>query len=188
MNVLIIPEDFRKDQYILKPLFDRLVRARQSVRILICRDPLLGGVGEALKSENMEFILERYRGDIDVFILCVDRDGETGRRQRLNQLESEFGNGVTFIAENAWEEIETWVLAGLDLPTDWSWKEVRAEVHVKETYFEPIVAQRGLSDSPGGGRKVLGEEASRRISAIRQKCPEDFDSLARRLEVTVGAR
>ena len=24
MNVLIIPEDFRKDQYLLKPLFSRL--------------------------------------------------------------------------------------------------------------------------------------------------------------------
>ena len=42
--------------------------------------------------------------------------------------------------------------------------------------------------SPDGGRQALGEEASHRLSAIRQKCPEDFDALARRLEVTVGAR
>jgi hypothetical protein len=34
----------------------------------------------------------------------------------------------------------------------------------------------------GGGREILGEKASRRINAIRQKCPEDFDALARRLE------
>ena len=27
MNVLIIPEDFRNDQYILKPLFSRLFRS-----------------------------------------------------------------------------------------------------------------------------------------------------------------
>ena len=188
MNILIIPEDFRNDQYILKPLFDRLVRARPSVHITICRDPLLGGIGEALKSENIEYILERYRGRVDVFVLCVDRDGVLGRRQRLDQLEAEFGGRVPFLAENAWEEIETWVLAGLDLPRDWRWADVRAEVQVKETYFEPLAVLRGLVGSLGGGRKVLGEEASRRIGAIRQKCPEDFDALARRLEAIALTR
>ena len=185
MNVLIIPEDFRHDQYILKPLFERLVRARPSVHILICRDPLLGGVGEALKAENIEYILEKYWGSVDIFILCVDRDGVVGRRRRLDQLEAKFRNGLHFLAENAWEEIETWVLAGLDLPNDWRWAEVRAEIDVKEMYFEPLAAQRGLSDSPDGGRGIMGAEASRRISAIRQKCPEDFDALARRLEAVV---
>ena len=185
MNVLIIPEDFRNDQYILKPLFKRLVRARPSVRVLICQDPLLGGIGEALKSENIEDILNRYRGRIDLFILCVDRDGNMGRRQRLDQLEAEFGNGPTFFAENAWEELETWALAGLELPARWLWADVRAEIHVKETYFDPLAAQRGVSDSLGRGRKALGEEASRRINAIRRKCPEDFDALARRIEAVV---
>ena len=27
MRILIIPEDFRKDQYMLKPIFDRLFRS-----------------------------------------------------------------------------------------------------------------------------------------------------------------
>ena len=190
MNILIIPEDFRKDQYMLKPLFSQLVRSfgRPSIRILVCHDPLLGGFGEALKTERIEEILEKYEGMIDIFVLCVDRDGNAGRRRRLNQLESEFGNGVAFLAENAWEEIETWVLAGLQLPSDWRWVDVRAEVQVKETYFEPLADERGLSGPPDGGRKVLGEEASRRIDAIRMKCPEDFDALAQRLEATVGAR
>ena len=190
MNILIIPEDFRKDQHMLKPLFSRLVKSfsRPSIHILVCHDPLLGGFGEALKSERIEEILEKYEGMIDIFVLCVDRDGNVGRRQRLNQLESEFGNGVPFLAENAWEEIETWVLAGLRLPSDWLWADIRAEVQVKETYFEPLADQRGVSESPGGGRQVLGEEASRRIAAIRMKCPEDFDALAQRLEATVGAR
>ena len=188
MNVLIIPEDFRNDQYILKPLFDRLVRDRPSVHILICRDPLLGGVGEALKSERISEIMEKYRGRVDIFILCVDRDGEAGRRQRLDQLEDEFRNGPAFLAENAWEEIETWALAGLSLPSSWRWADIRAERDVKETYFEPIVEQRGLSHSLGGGRDVLGREAARRIGAIRQKCPEDFDAIAGRLEDAVGIR
>ena len=188
MRVLVIPEDFRNDQHILKPLFSGLLRAlgRRSVRVEVCQDPLLGGVVEALKSDRLAEVIEQYPM-ADVFILCVDRDGVVGRRQRLDEIEVEFGNGLSFLAENAWEEIETWVLAGLDLPNNWRWGDVRAEVHVKETYFEPLADQRGLSDSPGGGRKVLGEEASRRLSAIRLKCPEDFDTLAKRLEAAVQA-
>ena len=145
MKVLIIPEDFRHDQYVLKPLFSRLFQSlgKRPVRVRVCQE-LLGGVGEALKAERLEEIIQDYEGTADVFILCVDRDGELGRRQRLDQLESQFGNGVQFLAENAWEEIETWVLAGLNLPNDWRWADVRSEVHVKETYFEPLVAERGL--------------------------------------------
>ena len=187
MNVLIIPEDFRNDQYILKPLFSRLFQSivKRRVHVDVCRDPLLGGVGEALKSERIKEVVKKHRGMTDIFILCIDRDGEEGRRQRLDQLEKKFDNGQTFLAENAWEEIETWLLAGLDLPANWNWRTVRAEVQVKEIYFGPLASQRELSDALGGGRKHLGEEASRRIDAIRQKCPEDFDDLARRLEEAI---
>ena len=68
---------------------------------------------------------------------------------------------------------------------EWRWADVRAEVNVKEVYFEALVAQRGLDGTTGGGRKVLGDEASRKVNTIRQKCPEDFDSLAKRLEALV---
>ena len=187
MKALLIPEDFRKDQYILKPLFSRLCQRLgvPSIRVTICREPLLGGIGEALKTERLAEIVERRRSMFDFFILCVDRDGVVGRRQRLDDIEAEiqaqFRNSVRFFAENAWEELETWVLAGLDLPPQWRWPDVRAAIHVKEQYFEPLAAQRGLSDSPDGGRRTLGEEAARNIPAIRRKCPEDFDALALRL-------
>lgn len=181
MKILVIPEDFRNDQYILKPLFDRLFRTQdfRRARVDICRDPLLGGISQALKVERLCEIVERYPM-VDVFILCVDRDGDINRRTVLDEIEGTFGS--RFLAANAWEEIETWVLAGLDLPSSWRWTDVRAEVHIKEIYFEPLVAQRGLVDDLGRGRRALGEEASRRIGAIRQKCREDFDALARRLE------
>lgn len=127
-------------------------------------------------------IVERYRGMTDIFILCVDRDGDVGRRVRLDEIESTFQDGAAFLAANAWEELETWVLAGLDLPVQWKWADVRAEINVKETYFEELVRRRGLVDDPGGGRRGLGDEAARRIPAIRAKCREDFDHLAVRLE------
>ena len=184
MKVLVIPEDFRNDQYLLKPLFERLFAAmgQRNARIRVCRDPLIGGVDEALKPDRIQEVVDQHCGMTDIFILCVDRDGEQGRRRRLDRIEGEFGNGRAFLAENAWEEIETWALAGLDLPTTWRWADVRAEIHVKETYFDVLARDRGVADGPGGGRKALGEEAALRIPAIRRKCREDFDALARRLE------
>ena len=87
MTVLVIPEDFRKDQYILKPIFDRLFRevGKPRARIRICQDPLLGGVGEATKSERIQEIIQRYGAMVRIFVLCIDRDGDAGRRQRFDQ-------------------------------------------------------------------------------------------------------
>lgn len=183
MRVLIIPEDFRKDQYILKPIFERLFQSlgKPKARVRVCQNPRLRGIDQALNSDRMLEIVERYRGMTDIFILCVDRDSDTGRCRRLAQLELICGATSEFLAANAWEEIETWVLAGLDLPKEWRWTDVRAQKDVKEMYFEPLAAQRGLSDRPDGGRKALAAEAARRIDAIRKKCPEDFDHLAQRL-------
>ena len=181
------PEDSRKDKFILKPLFESLFRSmdRPKIRIQVCEDPVLGSVAEVLKSRRIADVVLRHREMIHMFILCVDRDGKVGRRQRLDQIESEFGGSRIFLAENAWEELETWVLAGLDLPENWDWQTVRAEVHVKEKYFEPLTLRLGMSDAAGAGRKTLGEQAARRIGAIRQKCPDDFDSLAERLEAAL---
>jgi hypothetical protein len=45
-------------------------------------------------------------------------------------------------------------------------------------YFAPFAEQQDLSNTPGGGRKVLAEEAARRYPRIRQLCPEDVARLA----------
>ena len=180
MRVCVIPEDHLNDQHILKPLFERLFDqlgyANTSVRVCQLR---IMGVNEVLKSERIREVIDRYPMD-DLFILCVDRDCNENRRDRLNQLEGEFVSSL--LAVNAWEEVETWALAGLELPNEWQWAEVRAECDVKERFFEPLVEQMGVSDQPSGGRVVLGQQASRNLHAIRQKCVEGFDELAVRLE------
>ena len=183
MKVLVIPEDFRNDQYILRPLFRQLFMSigRPHAKVQVCTDPLMGGVNEALKKERVAEVVEQYRM-IDMFILCIDRDGGAGRRARLNDIEAEFGQSHLFFAACAWEEIETWALAGLDLPTEWRWRDVRAEINVKERYFEELARQRGLDKQAAGGRGELGQEAARNIAAIRQKCPDDFGKLAKRIE------
>ena len=185
MRVLVIPEDHRKDQYMLNPLLSRLLKVlgKPRAQVRVCQDPCLGGAGEAMKSKRIQEIVEQYRGMTDIFILCIDRDGKQGRRTRLDDLEEEFNHpDCVFIAVNAWEEIEAWVLAGVEnLPQEWNWKDIRSEIHVKEEYFDKLVRQRGLVDHPSSGRQTLAEEASHRIPAIRAKCPEDFDDMAQRL-------
>lgn len=139
-----------------------------------------------MKSERLAEVVEQYDGMTDLFILCVDRDGDASRCHRLAAIEGEFGSPPRrFLAENAWEEIETWVLAGINLPSSWRWSEVRREVNVKEIYFDVLAQRRGAADDPGRGRKTLGDEASRNVGAIRQKCREDFDRLAERIGDTV---
>lgn len=192
MNVLVIPEDFRKDQYMLGPIIQAMMTnlGRPRAKVQICRDPLLGGVGEALKKENIRAILDRYRM-VQLFLLCVDRDGQAGRRTSLDRLEEDAktfleGRNSAFLAENAWQELEVWVLAGHVLLPGWEWKAIRSEVHPKERYFEPLAAGRGLLDEPGGGRRTLAREAASRYGRILQLCPEDVANLQGRIKVTMN--
>lgn len=144
--MVIIPEDPRRDQHILRPIFRRLFNSlgSRNAKVTVCQEPVLGGVGEALKIERLREIVERYPM-VDMFLLCVDRDGQVGRRQRLDDLEGDLVYAEqAFLAENAWEEIETWALAGLRLPKEWGWSAVRAEVQVKEVYFNELARRRGV--------------------------------------------
>ena len=188
-NVLVVPEDFRKDEHILRPIVQEMVGTfRKQARVRICHDPRLGGISEALKWSRIEAILDRYRGLVHCFILIVDRDGKETRRERLNRLEEkarELLGGEIFFAENAWQEIEVWALAGMnDLPAKWSWAEIRREPDSKEVYFEPYVEMRGLA--PGGSRKKLGREAAVNYARIRKLCREDVEALELRLKGRFG--
>lgn len=180
-RVLIIPEDFRKDQYMLKPLVKALLDYldKPNAVVRVCTDPLLRGVGQALDKDHLGEILSRYGGMVDLFILCVDRDGEDGRRVTLSEREdwAKRTFGTKLIAENAWQELEVWVLAGHDLPGDWDWARIRQERDPKELYFDPFVREQKLEGTPGGGRKVLAEQAARRYERIRRLCPEDVVAL-----------
>ncbi|CAD5924546.1 hypothetical protein NO108_01263 [Planktothrix rubescens] len=189
MKVLVIPEDFRKDQYMLKPIIKAMMShlGKTKAQVQVCQDPLLGGVNEALKLENILAIIEQYRGKADLFILCVERDGKEGRKQALNKLEQEAAKILTsrqslLLVENAWQEIEVWVLAGYDLPSEWKWQEVRREEHPKERYFIPLAKQQNLLETPGEGRKIMAEKAAGNYKRLQQLCPEDLLNLEQRIK------
>ena len=187
MNVLIIPEDFRKDQYVVKPIIKKMLAeiGKPNAKVEMCLDPLLGGISEALKWSRIREVLDQYQGMVQIFLLLVDRDGAEGRRQRLDSLETQAAEYLresrVLFGENAWQEVEVWAIAGQDLPNDWNWKEIRAEVHPKEVYFEPLAMSRGLTHEPGEGRKTLGREAAANYSRLRSRCKEDLGNLEKRL-------
>ncbi len=177
MNVLVIPEDFRKDQYILKPIIEAMMsRAGGAAKVRVCQDPLLGGVSQAMKWERIEEIIIRYMGMIHLFLLCVDRDGVENRKKRLTNIERRAAEILSkdrrLMAENAWQEIEVWVLAGHKAPSNWRWRDVRMEPNPKEMYFMPFAKGLDLLNEPGEGRKTLALDAARRYKTIRRKCPE----------------
>lgn len=186
--MLVIPEDFRKDQYVLAPLVRRLFAeiGKPRARVEVCTDPVMGGIAQALDWERLEEVIDMYRM-ADVFLLLVDRDGMAGRRHRLDALEHKAGQMLlqkrTLMGENAWQEIEVWALAGqADLPREWNWQEIRAEVHPKEVYFQPLARQRGLLDEPGEGRTTMGREAAQNYTRVRSRCREDIEALEVRLK------
>lgn len=192
VNVLIIPEDFRKDQYVLKPFIETMFAAIDTKAcVQVCCDPLLAGVGEALKWDRIEEILRRYKGMTRVFLLVVDRDCEPNRRAKLDGLETKAAeylteSRATFLAVEAHQEIEVWVLAGLKpRPKGMVWKNVRSECHPKERYYDAVVRARGLTDAPYQGRRTLTREAVANYSRIRQLCPEDVGSLETRLRAVL---
>jgi hypothetical protein len=177
VRVLVIPEDFRKDQYMLKPIVEAMMASvgKPTARVRVCTDPLLGGVSQAMRWERLDEILDRYRGMVDLFLLCVDRDGEAGRRTALDAIEAraaaEYPNRL-FIAENAHQEIEVWVLAGHDLPSDWRWSDVREHRDPKDAYYLPYARLRGVLDEPAEGRKTLAAAACRRYRSMKDRCDE----------------
>lgn len=192
MRVLVIPEDFRNDQYVIKPVIQAVMKHLDvTAEVTVCTDPLLGGVAEALRVETILDVLEMHQAMHRLFILVVDRDAVPGRRDQLDRIEQAaaelLGPGRLFVAENAWQEIEVWALAGLtDLPKRWRWKEIRAHRDPKEAYYLPYAQIRGVAAAPAEGRGILANESAANYKRLRSRCPEDVQSLEGHIRVGLG--
>ncbi len=177
MNILIIPEDSRRDKDLLLPIFEKMFNTlgKPKARVRVLSDPILGGIGEALKWERLKEIIDERKGMTNLFLLCVDRDGEPNRRERLDKIELKAKEVLSgdrlFLAENAWQELEVWLLAGhSDLPKAWNWSDIRTERDPKETYFLPFAKLKGVINQQNEGRKKLSEQAD--YNRISKCCPE----------------
>lgn len=178
-NILVIPEDATKDHYMLKPIIEKLAAAagRPRARVVVMTDPAAQGIARVMAVDFLQGVVRRYPM-VDLFILCVDRDGLPGRDAAISGKEASMREHLrdgsqSFVASAAHQELEVWCLAGMDdLPRDWQWRQIRDHPNPKETFYLPYAKERGLLDAPGDGREILAREAARRYSAIASKCAE----------------
>lgn len=152
MRVLIVPEDPTNDQYILKPVVERIfadLGRRATVEVL--RDPHLRGVSEALDKTVLEGIVADNRM-VDLFLVIADRDCDRlGASTKAAAREADFpGKVLVCLAE---QEAEVWALALYRAEISAAWGDVRAECDPKELYFDAFVRAKGWDTLLGEGRK-----------------------------------
>jgi hypothetical protein len=102
----------------------------------------------------------------------VDADGKD-RRGEFEALEREAADqGVRLVCCAAQQEVEVWLLAGHRGKLGAGWHEIRAEVSVKERFFEPFLRENGNQKAAGGGREELMKKTLGNYTALLQLCPE----------------
>lgn len=176
MKVLVIPEDPTLDQYILKPIVERLFADwGKSPRIQILSKPRLRGITQALDPVRLADIVATYPM-VDLFLVMVDRDGDMRLPERARSLEEAYPQLLACLAI---EEVEVWMLAlhRESLPAPWS--DIRAEVHPKERFAQPFLADAPKLE-PGAGRSWAMRELGARWKGVLNVCPE-LDELSKRI-------
>ena len=193
MNVLIVSEDPRLDKYALLPIIRAAMAAagKPRAKVAIDESSRTKGVDHLLAPSNLARLIRIYPS-VHLFLVVVDRDCDTGRRSTLDRLEHDAGRalkpGRKVICAEAWEELEVWILAGLDLPQGMTFSALRADCHPKERYFDPVVRQRRLELTPGRRRQPLAIEAVRRYRQMVSRCRPDLGTLETRIREFCASR
>lgn len=183
-NVLVIPEDFTKDEHVLLPLIRRVLTdaGKSNASVLVCRDPNFQGIGGALDYNRLkEEVVLRYPM-VNLFILFIDRDGRNGREAAVtnlaDQIQPVLKESQQFLGVVARQEVEVFPIAGHDLSAGWSWQEIRTDGDVKNTYFIQLAERQNTTHLPHHGRKKLMAAAMKNWSRIKARCPEETTGVA----------
>lgn len=185
MKVLVIPEDPTLDQYILKPIVERLFQdVGRRARVDVLSDPHLRGIDEALDSKMLARIIEE-NPMVDLFLIMVDRDcNRYGNEERAAAREQEHPGKL--LACLAVQEVEVWMVALHREALDGAWKDVRADCDPKERYAEPLLRKLSSPTAVGHGRKQAMRELATQWSALVQRC-EELARLRERLKEWVAS-
>lgn len=151
MKVLLLLEDPTLDQYVVKPIIEKIFDdLSRTATVFVLKDPTFRGIGDALDRGKLTAVIEE-NPMIDIFLLIVDRDCDReGNSARVAARERDLGAMV--VGCLAREEVECWMLAAQSrLPASWS--EIRSECDPKEAYAEPWLRSQGWATDLAGGRK-----------------------------------
>lgn len=184
-NVVVIAEDQTYNGYILKPLINRMLRecGKPNANVFVPPDSKAKGY-EHVKSLLIEQIIERYR-HFDLLLFLPDADGKdrSGEFERLEKQASE--KGVKLLCCAAVQEVETWLLAGHLDKLSTNWKNIRADVSVKENIFASFLAEHGDPRRKGGGRDLLMNTTLQNYTGLLQRCPE-LELLQERIKLVLA--
>jgi hypothetical protein len=185
VKVLVIPEDPTLDQYILKPIVQRLFAdLGRTARIDILSNPRLRGVDQALSQTILAGIADTFRM-IDLFLVLVDRDGDTERPALAHTREGEHVERL-FVCL-AVEEVEVWMLALHRDSLQTPWSEIRGEINPKERFALPFLRDYAPRLDAGGGRAWAMRELGAGWRGLLQVCPE-LQELRERLRGWLDSR
>ena len=183
-RVLVVTEDFRRDQFIARPLVERIANEfRSQVLVEVCRRPKLGGIAKLFSEAFLrEEILALYPM-FDVIVLLADRDGAVGRERSIGEVAKRLVTPKQKVIGTAMiEELEIIVLAGHPTANAWDWRTMRGDPDIKNTYFRRLVEQTGTAAQPFEGRAALMKEAMRNWTRIKTLCVEDVGALLRQFK------
>jgi len=184
VKVLVIPEDPRLDQYILKPVVERIFADfGKAPRVTVLSKPRLRGVAQALNPSILADIVATYSMN-DLFLVLVDRDGDKARAAVARAREAEH-SGRLFVCL-AIEEIEVWMLAIHSETLGTGWREIQAEIHPKERFAQPFLQERAPKLDAGQGRGWAMRDLGRQWRGVLRRCPE-LDELKGRIEAWLAA-
>jgi hypothetical protein len=150
LNVLLLAEDITHDQHLARPVVEGLLGELGQSRAVVrpCLNPWFRGITQVTDPARLVRVFRQYPM-VDLFVLCVDRDGEDAHEAKVRRAEEtarEFGVHLFGVA--ARQELEAWALAGCTgfRPVDYgygSWDEVRADPDVKERSRKHAVWESG---------------------------------------------
>ena len=185
MKVLVIPEDPTYDQYILKPVVERIFKdLERPARTWVLQNPRLTSIAQALDSTVLAEIVDKYPM-VDLFLVLVDRDGDSGGRPARARAREDAHPNRLFVCL-AIEEVEVWMLAIHRDKLCEPWNDVRAEHHPKERFADPFLDEHAPKLGPGGGRKWAMRQLGPKWQGVLEVCPELAD-LRQRIAVWLSA-
>jgi hypothetical protein len=178
VKVMVIPEDPARDQYILKPVMERIfLDLGRKARVQVLSNPRLRGVAQALDATTVARVVAMYPM-IDLFCIMVDRDGKPERSIEAHAREAEHPDRLMVCL--AVEEIEVWMLAVHRERLVAPWQEIRSERDPKERFAEPFLATHAPRQSLGAGRVWAMRELGSKWRGVLTVCPE-LEELKQRL-------
>lgn len=171
VQVLVIPEDPTNNGYILKPVVEMVLAeaGKPAAKVQVLGSPRVRGYDDAVRAVRRD-LASRYRFmDLWLFLPDADRASSAAMQGLEDDLRAQ---GVTLLCCPAVPEVEVYACVAYREEIAVSWQQVRAHPKMKESYFDPLLAQHGDRRQPGGGRRKMIEQSLASRRAFLQLCPE----------------